>query len=267
MNSPPFPSTLPTPDPVPVRPVDLSRAAAQALGGAPDGASAFDSSLSDFSSHSGTDLSALSSFSPSLMQDLMRFERLSDQRELIEVLAACVRHTQAVAVRLAWDGHELTLTVFPQQRLVHCPMAMDQFLSTELAALRVLRVLPAALRPPGDLALARVGNPAFYAPLAPLLWAVALRGARSELLPELSGPAAFRVAPALHLGGLSLPAAMEDCINWLRQRSVNAREVADWHGIGRERASRLLNALYLQSGLIVSRTHPAATNEGWGGYR
>ena len=29
---------------------------------------------------------------------------------------------------------------------------------------------------------------------------------------------------------------------------------------------RLLNALYLQSGLIVSRTHPAATNDGWTGY-
>jgi hypothetical protein len=29
---------------------------------------------------------------------------------------------------------------------------------------------------------------------------------------------------------------------------------------------RLLNALYLQSALIISRTHPAATNEGWFGY-
>jgi hypothetical protein len=28
---------------------------------------------------------------------------------------------------------------------------------------------------------------------------------------------------------------------------------------------RLLNALYLQAALRVSRTHPAATNEGWGG--
>ena len=29
------------------------------------------------------------------------------------------------------------------------------------------------------------------------------------------------------------------------------------------RAARLLNGLYLQAGLMVSRTHPAATNEGW----
>ena len=36
--------------------------------------------------------------------------------------------------------------------------------------------------------------------------------------------------------------------------------------MGPQRAMRLLNALYLQSGLIVSRTHPAATNDGWTGY-
>jgi hypothetical protein len=38
---------------------------------------------------------ALSSLSPSLLQDLLRFENSGPQRELLEVLAACVRHTQA----------------------------------------------------------------------------------------------------------------------------------------------------------------------------
>ena len=40
-------------------------------------------------------------------------------------------------------------------------------------------------------------------------------------------------------------------------------------GLGRcidgPRAMRMLNGLYLQAGLMVSRTHPAATNEGWFG--
>ena len=36
--------------------------------------------------------------------------------------------------------------------------------------------------------------------------------------------------------------------------------------MGAQRAMRLLNALYLQSGLIVSRSHPAATNQGGTGY-
>ena len=211
-----------------------------------------------------TDLSALSA---SLMQDLMRFERQGEQRELLEVLAACIRHTQAVAVRLAWGHHEMTMTVFPTDRLVHCPMPMDEFLAGDLGLVQVLSVQPASLRAPGDAEPARVGNPAMYTPLAPLLWAVSLAGSRGDLLPELAGLAAYRMAPGVSLSGLYVPAAMADCITRLRRKTCNLREIADWPGIGRERAARLLNALYLQSGLIVSRTHPAATNDSWSGYR
>ncbi len=39
--------------------------------------------------------------------------------------------------------------------------------------------------------------------------------------------------------------------------------MARWPGFDRDRAMRLLNALYLQAGLIVSRTHPAATSDSW----
>ena len=147
------------------------------------------------------------------------------------------------------------------------PDDLPEFLGGDLSAVRVLRVQPASLRPPGDAELVRVGNPAYYAPLAPLLWAVATRGSRADLLPELAGLAAYRVAPGFHLSEQQLPVELVDFINRLRQRTCNLREIAEWHGLGRERASRLLNALYLQSGLIVSRTHPAATNDGWSGYR
>ena len=41
--------------------------------------------------------------------------------------------------------------------------------------------------------------------------------------------------------------------------------MAQWPGFDRERAMRLLNALYLQAGLIVSRTHPEAAGESWFG--
>jgi hypothetical protein len=211
----------------------------------------------------------LSSLTPSLLQDLMRFELEpgGQRRELLEVLAACVRHTQPLAIKLAWQQHVLTLSVFPLDRLVHCPMPMAELLACNLAALRVLLVQPAALRPAGHPERARVGQPAHYAPLGPLLWAVALRGARAALLPELAGHAAYRVAPGISWAGLDVPGAMGDCINRLRRQTSNLREIADWQGVGTERAMRLLNALYLQSGLIVSRTHPAATNEGWGGYK
>jgi hypothetical protein len=37
--------------------------------------------------------------------------------------------------------------------------------------------------------------------------------------------------------------------------------MAAWPGMSAERASRLLNALYLVGGLMVMRTHPAARDE------
>ncbi len=213
---------------------------------------------------------ALTSLSPSLMQDLTRIELGSAQRELLEVLAACIRHTQALAVTvdiapgLAAEQH--TLSVFPSERLLHCTLPMVELLQGDLGHWRVLQVQPAQLRPPGSHERTRIGHPSHYAPLAPLLWAVALRGARDELLPELAGLAAYRVAPGISLSGLDVPAAMAQCINRLRRQTSNLREIADWPGVGNERAMRLLNALYLQSGLIVSRSHPAATNDGWAGY-
>ena len=243
---PMFPPTLPMDDPE-SRPPAASLVSRAAAPGAP--------------AHT-----ALSSLSPSLLQDLQRFDQDNPQRELLEVLAAGVRHTQPLAIALAWERQALTLSVFPTQRLVHCPLPMADFVAGNLEAMQVRQVQPASLRPPGSAELARIGNPALYSPLGPLLWAVALRGSRQALLPELAGQAAYRVAPGISLGGLDVPDAMAACISRLRRETCNLRGIANWQGIGVQRAMRLLNALYLQSGLIVSRTHPAATNEGWTGY-
>ena len=210
---------------------------------------------------------ALSSLSPSLLQDLQRFAPAGPTRELLEVLAAGVRHTQPLAIDLAWGQSALTLSLFPRARTVHSPLPMSDFLASDLASLQVRQVRPALLRPPGDAAAsASIGDVARYAPRSPLLWAIALRGARSALLPELAGQAAFRVAPGVRLSGLDMPGAMASCITRLRRQTSNLADIAGWHDIGPERATRLLNALYLQSGLIVSRSHPAATNAGWTGY-
>ena len=208
----------------------------------------------------------LSSLTPSLLQDLLRFEPGNPQRELLEVLAAGVRHTQPLTITLAWEQQSMALTMFPTDRLVHCPMPMSHFLASNLEILQVRQVQPATLRPPGSTELARVGNPSHYAALGPLLWAVALRGSRETLLPELAGLAAYRVSPGISLSGLDVPGAMAACITRLRRHTCNLRDISAWQGIGVQRATRLLNALYLQSGLIVSRSHPAATNEGWTGY-
>lgn len=208
----------------------------------------------------------LSSLSPSLMQDLMRFEdasRPGEGLEVLEVLAAGVRHGRNLLIHLKDADRVVPLTIFPHQRLLHCPMQLAQLLAGQLTALRVLYVEPAVLRPPGDRDRALVGDAECYAPLGPLLWELALRGAREDLLPEIGGLAAYRIAPGLDTTGLNLSGTLAAAVFRLKRSTTNLREIADWPGFDRARAMRLLNALYLQAGLMVSRTHPAATNDGW----
>ncbi|MBI5255238.1 MAG: hypothetical protein HY855_01960 [Burkholderiales bacterium] len=239
--------------------------------GAPDlmRVSEFRRYLDELDRVQGTDAanSRLTSLSPSLLQDLQRFEQHGQQSELLEVLAAGIRHTQPLAIHLQWGEQVVTLTMFPAQKLAHAPVPMNKLLSGRLSEFQVLQVEQATLRAPGDRESTLVGNPALYAPLAPLLWAMAMRGSREALLPEIAGQAAYRVAPGVSFDGLDLPAVLARCITRLRRQTCNLREICEWPGIDRGRAQRLLNAVYLQAGLIVSRTHPAATNEGWVGYR
>ena len=206
----------------------------------------------------------LTSLSPSLMQDLERFERDGRQSELLDVLAACLRHAYPLTVNLQWTDRVVPLTLFPAERLVHCPVSMPQFLASRLSELQVMQVEPAMLRAPGHRESALVGELQLYSPLAPLLWEMALRGARDRLLPEIDGVAAYRVSPGVSLRGLEMPSVLGTAVNRLRRHTSNLREVASWPGLDRERAMRLLNALYLQGGLIVSRMHPsAASPDGW----
>jgi hypothetical protein len=220
----------------------------------------------DESARSGeadTMASRLSTLSPSLMLDLMRFEQEGQQGGVIEILAACIRHARKLLIHLQADERVVPLTVFPVEHLAHCPMPMAQFLALPLGDLSVLHVEPALLRPPGDRVQAMVGEPEHYSALGPLLWELALRGSRSELLPEIAGQAAYRISPGLNLRVLELSGSMAEAVARLKRDTINLREMAQWPGFDRERAVRLLNGLYLQAGLMVSRTHPAATNEGW----
>jgi hypothetical protein len=73
------------------------------------------------------------------------------------------------------------------------------------------------------------------------------------------------VSPGLDLTGLNLSGSMLAAVQRLRRETTNLRDLSRWPGFDRERAMRLLNALYLQAGLIVSRTHPNATSESWFG--
>jgi hypothetical protein len=214
----------------------------------------------DRAESSGTRLSSLT---PSLLQDLMRFEREGQNHDLLEVVAAALRHGRNLLVHLGLGEHVIPLTVFAAARLAHSPLPADRLLATRLQALQVLQVEPAVLPAPGDRARTRLRDQPLYCPLGPLTWAMALRGARETLLPELCGPVAYRLTPGADLGLLGLTGTGAAAVERLRRDGCTLREMAAWPAFDRERAARMLNGLYLQSTLIISRAHPAATNEFW----
>jgi len=207
--------------------------------------------------------SRIASLSPSLRADLYRFEAAGGTTEVLEVIAACVRHAKRVTIHLQRGERVVPLTVFPEERLVHCPLPMAQLIGQDLTELRVMHVEPAILRPPGHEASGLVGEKRLHAPLGPLLWELAMRGGRAELLPEIAGPAIYRVTPGLQPSSLPASSTLLAAVSRLRRTATTLTEIAEWPGMDRERAVRLLNALYLQAGLMVSRSHPDAINEVW----
>jgi hypothetical protein len=206
--------------------------------------------------------SRYSALSPSLLADLQRFEANGSGSEVLEVLAACLRHAQDVALHLDRDGHVLPLTVFPRERLYHTPLSEDALYSTRFDSVRLLQIERALLHPPGDPEDELAAPAALCHPLGPLLWHLALHGPRYELLPEIAGPAVYRIAPDCDVP-VSLPGALGGAVQRLRQEAMSLRALTAAPGFDRERAERLLNGLYLQAGLIVSRTHPGATGDSW----
>lgn len=206
----------------------------------------------------------LTSLSATLLDDLRRFEPAAsagEGLEALEVLAATVRHGRPLLLHLQYRYRVIPVSVFPAEGSLHCTLPLPQLLGMELGELSVLHVEPAWLRPPDSSDAARVGEARHYAALRPLLWELALRGARAALLPEIAGPAGYRVAPGTALNLLGLTGTLGAAVHRLRGQVCNVREIASWPGFDHERATRLLNALYLQASLMVSRTHPAAIHE------
>jgi hypothetical protein len=197
----------------------------------------------------------------SLMQDLARFQREGRPTELLEVLAACVRHGRNLLVHLQIDDKVLALTVYPNDGQLRADLPLVELLALPLDALRVIDFEPPLVRVKGESRL--VSPQAMLAPLAPLLWELALRGARDELLPEIGGIAAYRISPGGDLRALKLSGTLEAAVQKLQRQTSSLREIATWPGFDRERAIRMLNGLYLLAALMVTRSHPAATNDMW----
>ena len=211
----------------------------------------------------------LAALSPSLMADLGQGTTHEPRTEPLDVLAACVRHAQPVTVHLQCGERAVPLTLFPHERLLHCPVPIDLLLAQRRPELQVIHIEPALLAAPTEAAWRR-GRPGPFAvadlcfhPLGAILWDLAWQGGRRELLPEITGSAVYRVSYGLDLGDVAMSGTLLSAVYRLRREPCRLRDIATWPGFDRERAARLLNGLYLQSGLIVSRSHPDAVRESW----
>jgi hypothetical protein len=204
-----------------------------------------------------------------LLADLRRIGSDSRSADALEVVAACMRHRESALLCLQHESLVWPVTVFPMQGLYHSPRDMAQATPAGWAGLKLLGTEPPGVRAPGHWMHERVAHADHYRPLAPLLWRLALHGPRSALLAEIAGPAAYRFV-ASRLEDVPRPTgAIGSAMDRMRHESVSLRQIATWPGMSTERASRLLNALYLASALIVSRATPAAHEEtgrtGWFG--
>ena len=221
-------------------------------------------SVSDFesgrrraaASHAGLQRQTL--LSSTLQAELRTLERRRESADALEVFAACLRLRESALIDLRCGEFVWPVTVFPEQMLYHSPRSLLRADRRELAALRVLEIEPAGVRPPGHWMHERVADAAAYHALKPVLWRLALEGPRAELLHEVTGPTVYRVVGHPARQDLPTPGALGPAIDRLRKESAPLRQIARWPGMSYERASRLVNALYLTSNLIVSRAHPGA---------
>jgi len=196
-----------------------------------------------------------------MLSDLRQLESRRDSGDVLENLAASMRHRQAALICLHYEDLVWPVTVFPTELVYHSPRDMALAKRDGLSTLKVLSCDAPGLRPPGHWMHERVGRMEHYHPLKPLLWNLALNGPRSELLSEIAGHAAYRVTLSRE-DRLLAPGALGPAADRLRSESAALRDIARWPGMSTDRASRLLNALYLTSALMVLRSHPAAQPEG-----
>jgi hypothetical protein len=193
-----------------------------------------------------------------LQAELRMLDRRKEGADALEVVAACVRLRQSALVYLQCDEGVWPVTLFPEQMLYHSPRSLLRGTVRALGSLQTLDVEAPGVRPPGHWMHERIARGESYHPLTPALWLLALQGPRIDLLHEIAGPAAYRVLRNPAGQELATPGALGPAVERLRKESAPLRKIASWPGMSTERASRLLNALYLTSNLIVSRAHHSA---------
>lgn len=193
-----------------------------------------------------------------LLADLNRLDSDGAGNDVLEIVAACMRHHEPALLCLQYEGLVWPVTLFPSHMLYHSPRDLAQATPSALARLALLSTEPPGVRPPGHWMYERVGQAGHYRPLLPLLWSLALDGPRSELLAEIAGTAAYRAIKSPAEEGVVMSGALRSAAERLRRETVPLRTICGWPGMSLDRASRLLNGLYLASALLATRAHPAA---------
>ncbi len=196
--------------------------------------------------------------SSTLQAELRLMDRRHDGADALEALAACVRLRESALIYLQYEDRVWPVTLFPGDMLYHSPRSLLLGDERGLRGVKLIDIEPATVRPPGHWMHERVAHAQSYHALAPALWKLALHGPRSHLLAEIGGTAAYRALRSLAGENLVIPGALGPAAERLRRETAPLRRVAQWPGMSVERASRMLNGLYLSSNLIVSRTHHTA---------
>lgn len=209
--------------------------------------------------HSGfASLGQRSVLPTTLHAELSHLEQGPLAGDVLEVVAACIRHRESALVLLRLHGLVWPLTLFPRQDLAHLPRPLLPALAQGTRDLAIVAVEPPGLRPPGHPQHERIGDPAGYQPLHPLAWGLALHGPRATLLGPLRGRLAFRLVADFPTEGIALAGALGPALRRLRTEVASLDGIARWPGMDLERAARLLNGVYLQGGLRLMHHHPAA---------
>lgn len=208
-----------------------------------------------------------------LLAELRRLDADPASSDALEVIAACIRHREPALLCLQHDELVWPITLFPNEGVYHSPRDMAEASIDGLASLRLVTIEPPGVRPPGHWMRERVGDVNHYHPLAPMLWSIALHGPRRTILADIGGPAAYRLITGSNSVRPTASGALGSAIERLQRESVPLRDIARWPGMSVERASRLLNALYLAGHLLTSRSQHAvrdgaqAANRGLFGFR
>lgn len=196
-----------------------------------------------------------------LVAELRQLHQRHRADDVLEVFAACVRQNESAQLLLRHRALLWPVTLFPARGLYHVKRPILPTLEEGNADLEIVGVEAPTLKAPSALVAEQAEELSRFHPLPPLLWALALVAPRAFLLPEIAGRAAYRLAPDFVPEPAALVGALGPALRRLRTEISPLRAIARWPGMDVERSMRLLNGVYLQSGLMVLRTHPAARDD------